>query len=188
MQVPIKGNPFVDCNVFSQINLVIMTQSMNELLPPIRNTPRAVIIRGGRILLLRKDGDARGERFGLPGGEQELGESLHDALIRECMEEIDASISVGELIYVAEFFKQKDTVPPMRRHLMEFLFLCSLPDDYAPRNGPSPDKHQVEVVWRELQILPSLVLFPEYLIEAIASIENDMPTYLGTFHEQGLTA
>lgn len=165
-----------------------MTQSMNELLPPIRNTPRAVIIQGGKILLLRKDGDARGERYGLPGGEQELGESLHDALIRECMEEIDASVSVGKLIYVAEFFKQKDTVPPMRRQLMEFLFLCSLPDDYTPRNGPGPDKHQVEVVWRELHTLPSLVLFPEYLIEAITSIENDMPTYLGTFHEQSLTA
>jgi hypothetical protein len=71
---------------------------------------------------------------------------------------------------------------------MEFLFLCSLPADYFPRNGPSPDKHQVEVVWRELRTLPSLVLFPQYLTEAITSIENDMPTYLGTFHEQGLTA
>ena len=157
---------------------------MLEIMPPIRNTPRAVIINQGKILLLRKDGDARGERYGLPGGAQELGESLHEALVRECKEEIDSAVSIGAMVYVAEFFKIKETVPPTRRHLMEFLFLCSLPDGYVPRNGSNPDKHQVEVVWRDRQQLPSLALFPEYLSDALITIQDNRPAYLGTFHEQ----
>ena len=161
---------------------------MLEILPPIRNTPRAVIIDDGRILLLRKDGDDRGERYGLPGGGQELGESLHETLIRECAEEINGKVTIGDLVYVAEFFKLKDTVPPTRRHLTEFLFLCSLPENYVPRNGDNPDKHQVEVVWCDLEILPSLVLFPEYLNDALNTIQADRPAYLGTFHEQPVTS
>lgn len=161
---------------------------MLEILPPIRNTPRAVIINDGKILLLRKDGDDKGERFGLPGGAQELGESLHEALIRECSEEIDSEVTIGELVYVAEFFKIKDTLPPTRRHLTEFLFLCSLPENYVPRNGDNPDKHQVDVVWRDLERLSSLVLFPHYLGDALTTIQTQKPAYLGTFHEQPVTS
>jgi ADP-ribose pyrophosphatase YjhB (NUDIX family) len=160
---------------------------MIELMPPIRNTPRAVIIQDGKILLLRKDGDDRGERYGLPGGAQELGESLREALIRECIEEIDGAVTVGTLIHVAEFFKLKDTIPPTRRHLMEFLFLCTLPDDYTPHSGQQPDKHQVEVIWRDLEVLPSLVLYPEYLTDALTMIGDGTSTYLGTFHEKAVT-
>jgi ADP-ribose pyrophosphatase YjhB (NUDIX family) len=161
---------------------------MLELIPPIRNTPRAVIIQDDNILLLRKDGDDRGERYSLPGGAQELGESLQDALRRECIEEIDTEIHIERLVCTAEFLKIKDSVPATRRHYVEFLFLCSVPDNYTARMGHHPDKHQVDVVWRTLDSLSTLTLHPSYLLDTLTNIQCDMPTYLGTFHDTIVTS
>lgn len=88
---------------------------MIELIPDIRNAARALIIRQEKILLLQKAGGGRGERFALPGGAQDPGETLNDALNRECLEEIGTSVDIGDLIYVADFFKLRDTQPPTRR-------------------------------------------------------------------------
>lgn len=47
-------------------------------------------------------GDFKG-RWEFPGGKVELGETLHQALIREIKEELDIKIEVGELIDTIEF-------------------------------------------------------------------------------------
>jgi len=44
---------------------------MEPLTPPIRNAARALILQEDNILLLRKDGYEKGERFALPGGGQD---------------------------------------------------------------------------------------------------------------------
>ena len=136
---------------------------MENLLPEIRNAARALIVRDDRILLLRKQGYSDGERFALPGGGQDPGETLRQALLRECEEEIGARVLVHDLLHVADYFKVRDTDPPSTRHLVEFLFRCEVPDTYAPMNGEHPDKHQVEVVWAALDSLPDMPLFPRSL-------------------------
>jgi ADP-ribose pyrophosphatase YjhB (NUDIX family) len=159
---------------------------MAELIPDIRNAARALIIRQEKILLLRKEGGGRGERFALPGGAQDPGETLKEALNRECMEEIGTTVEVGDLIHVADFFKLRDTEPPTRRHLVEFLFQCTIADDYSPRNGYRPDKHQVEVVWADLSAVAQLPLFPQFLSTSIPKYKDaDRNLYLGTFHDPG---
>ncbi|MGD8558287.1 MAG: NUDIX domain-containing protein [Gammaproteobacteria bacterium] len=158
---------------------------MTDLIPAIRNAARALIIHDDKILLLRKQGGVRGERYALPGGAQDPGESLIDTLKRECLEEIDTTVTVGNLVHIADFYKTKDTDPPVRQHLVEFLFVCSIAEDYSPRNGPRPDKHQVEVVWTELNQLTQLPLYPQYLSDHILDYQdNDRDLYLGTFHDQ----
>ncbi len=154
---------------------------MTELTSEIRNAARALIVRQEKILLLRKEGGGRGERFALPGGAQDPGETLKQALDRECMEEIGTSVDIGNLIHVVDFFKLRDTQPPTRRHLVEFLFQCTIPDDYSPHNGHRPDKHQVDVVWADLGTLTRLPLFPQYLSTCIPHDVNRAP-YLGAFH------
>jgi ADP-ribose pyrophosphatase YjhB (NUDIX family) len=158
---------------------------MVELVPGIRNAARALIIQQERILLLRKEGGGRGERFALPGGAQDPGETLKEALNRECMEEIGTFVDVGDLKHVADFFKLRDTQPPTRRHVVEFLFECTIAHDYLPRNGNRPDKHQVEVVWAELSEVPQLPLFPQFLSNCIPDINTaDADLYLGRFQDQ----
>ncbi|MGD2138506.1 MAG: NUDIX domain-containing protein [Gammaproteobacteria bacterium] len=138
---------------------------MQNLLPVIRNAARALIVRDDCILLLRKAGYADGERFALPGGGQDPGETLQQALLRECREEIGARVRIHELVHVADYFKSRDTDPPSTRHLVEFLFRCEVPESYVPVNGEHPDKHQVEVVWARLDSLPGMPLFPRSLAD-----------------------
>jgi ADP-ribose pyrophosphatase YjhB (NUDIX family) len=71
---------------------------MDSIVPPIRNTARALILQDNNILLLRKDGYEQGERFALPGGGQDLGETLEQALHRECLEEIGSRIEIHRLV------------------------------------------------------------------------------------------
>ena len=138
-------------------------QPMENLAPVIRNAARALVVRDNSILLLRKAGYESGERFALPGGGQDPGETLVQTLLRECHEEIGTRVQVGDLVHVADYFKPRDTNPPSTRHLVEFLFSCDVPETYTPVNGHRPDKHQVEVVWAGLDVLADMPLYPRSL-------------------------
>ena len=154
---------------------------MDMLIPPIRNAARAVIVRDGSILLLRKEGYPQGVRYALPGGGQDLGETLEQALLRECREEIGTQVNIRGLVHVADTFKPRDTSPPGTRHLVEFLFDCSIPRDYTPCNGPHPDKHQVAVDWIGLDTLPEMPLYPRSLATWLVGMSaRSGPTYLGS--------
>ena len=154
---------------------------MESIIAPIRNTARALILQDDSILLLRKDGYEQGERFALPGGGQDPGETLEQALQRECLEEIGTRVDIHHLFCVADCFKPRDTPPGSTRHLVEFLFTCTVADDYIPQNGHHPDKHQVEVVWARLDDLVSMPLYPRSLAPYLADArEHAGPVYLGT--------
>ena len=150
-----------------------------ELVAPIRPTARAIIVRQRRILLLRKDYGELGERYALPGGAPETGETLHHPLQRECAEEIGTAVKIGPMLHAADFFKLKATEPPTRRHLLELLFRCEVPDHYQPRNGPHPDKHQVAVLWADISSLAHLPMSPAYLRDCILHLDAAGPVYLG---------
>ncbi|MCW8963265.1 MAG: NUDIX domain-containing protein [Gammaproteobacteria bacterium] len=153
---------------------------MENLEPDIRNAVRALVVRDGSVLLLKKDGGGQGERYALPGGSQDTGETLIQTLDRECQEEIGTSVEIGELLYVADYFKPRDTMPASTRHLVEFLFSCNVPASYTPVNGHHPDKHQIEVVWMRLEELDQVTLLPKsvagHLRGALAGREDG---YLG---------
>ena len=154
---------------------------MPTLIPPIRNAARALIVRANNILLLRKEGYADGVRYALPGGGQDLGETLEQALTRECLEEIGTRVEIRDLLYVADTFKPRDTSPASTRHMVEFLFDCSVADDYTPCNGHSPDKHQVAVVWSALDELAGIPLYPRSLAAFLTGkLDHRSRTYLGS--------
>lgn len=154
---------------------------MHNLEASIRNAVRAVIIRDSRILLIRKEYEDGSQRFALPGGAQDPGETLTMALDRECREEIGTDVRVVSLLHVADWFKPRDTVPPSTRHLVEFLFTCDIDENYTPQNGHHPDSHQVEVVWTELNKLGRLPLWPHSLAETLPRILlEESAVYLGT--------
>jgi len=136
--------------------LYCITMTIENLLPETRNAVRALIVKSDHILMLRKDGGARGEGFALPGGSQDAGETLGEALERECLEELGTRVEIQDLLHVADFFKEKRTDPPSTRHQVEFLFSCSMSPEYRPRNGHKPDRTQIEVVWVPIDELPGL--------------------------------
>ena len=147
----------------------------------IRNAARALIIHDERLLLLRKDGGGRAERYALPGGAQEAGETLQESLNRECLEEIGTEVVIRDLIHVADWFKPRDTVPPSIRQVVEFLFLCEVADDYEAGNGHRPDKHQVGVEWIDLNQLSDIRLIPQSLSTYLEHLPDSRHgVYLGT--------
>jgi ADP-ribose pyrophosphatase YjhB (NUDIX family) len=147
--------------------------------PSIRNAARALIVRDGHVLLLRKDDEIKGERFTLPGGAQEVGETLQEALLRECLEELGTEVRIRDLVHVADYFKQRATRPPTIRQAVEFLFACDVPENYQAASGRRPDGHQVGVVWAPLRVLHDLPVIPHLLVGLLTGQDGN-GVYLGT--------
>jgi 8-oxo-dGTP diphosphatase len=162
------------------------TRQNRAMTPPptgIRNAVRALIMQNRQVLLLRKGGDERGERYALPGGGQEPGESLIDALQRECREEIGTTVIVDELLIVADYSRARSLPKIGHRQLVEFLFRCRLPDGYRPTNGPQPDRHQLAVTWVTQSAIASLPLTPGFLRQPIATGDFNSLSYAGAFSD-----
>lgn len=71
-------------------------------MPPIRVSVKALILEKNKILMTRNR-DAIGDWYLLPGGGQIHGETLLDALKRECIEEIGAEVEVGAIRLVRDY-------------------------------------------------------------------------------------
>ena len=151
---------------------------MTEILERIRITPRAVIVNENEILLQHKVYEDGSERYVLPGGAIEPGETIEQALIRECQEEIGTIIMVEKLLHVADFFRERKTSPPTRRQQVELLFQCRVPENYLAQNGPAPDKHPVAVEWVALSQLEERI-YPPAIVDKLLNLTINSPVYLG---------
>jgi 8-oxo-dGTP diphosphatase len=146
---------------------------------PIRNAVRALIVVDEAVLIQQKIYEDGSERYCLPGGSPHPGETLLQALQRECAEEIGCVIDVLDLLHVADFYKPGRDDPTRRRQQVEFIFACRVPRHYVPCNGPQPDKHQTDVRWLPFAQLPDRAIFPPGLETLITRTRAHAPVYLG---------
>jgi len=149
----------------------------------IRVSAKAVIIKEGKILLLKHE-DKQGYWYSLPGGGQNPGEKLSDALVRECREEIGATVKVENVVFIRDYIANnhefKDEEPDT--HQLEIMFECSLSEHYLPQNGINPDSTQKDVLWFELAELRNIRLFPKELVIHLQNRSNSLKQseiYLG---------
>lgn len=93
----------------------------------IRNSVKAVIIEGNHVLLTKNEDD-EGVFYLFPGGGQEPSESFHDALQRECLEEIGLGVEIGELVFIREYIGKNHEYAATDSliHQVEFYFKCKL--------------------------------------------------------------
>ncbi|MBO0844631.1 MAG: NUDIX domain-containing protein [Nocardioides sp.] len=148
--------------------------------PTIRVATKAIIIRDDALLVTVNSGDF--ETFYLcPGGGQEHGEDAHQALRRECLEEIDCQVVVGDLAFVRdyigadhEFAEQDGWV-----HQQEVYFFCTLEADAEPGLGAVVDTWQTGVAWLPLDELVDQPLWPRALARWLLLPEAERPRYLG---------
>jgi len=147
---------------------------------PIRNSAKALIIQDAKLLCTKNE-DQFGTFYLLPGGGQEAGETIHEALKRECIEEISAEVDIGKLKFIREYigknheFKEWDS----DIHQVEFIFLCTLTPGSEIRNGIIPDSMQTGVEWLEISKLSSYRLYPKTLSTLLTANGLSDKIYLG---------
>ena len=131
---------------------------------PIRSAARALILEEGR-LLVSKMRDERGIFYVLPGGGQNPGETLHEALHRECAEEVGAKIEVGEMLFVREYIGKNHDFAHRHRefHQLEHVFRCRLLNPHEIGLGHETDVRQVGVSWLAVENIHLTRFLPEVL-------------------------
>ena len=107
----------------------------------------AIIIREGQVFATQRGyGEFQGW-WEFPGGKIESGECPQEALIREIHEELDAEISVGELLEIVEW-----DYPNF--HLTMHCFVCSLTSESLYLN-----EHEA-AAWLTMETLHSVKWLP----------------------------
>jgi 8-oxo-dGTP pyrophosphatase MutT (NUDIX family) len=122
----------------------------------------------GQVLLtLRSEG-----QWGIPAGLMELGESISATLIREAHEEMNADISVRELLGVFTGPDTFHTYPDGNQvQIISTLFRADLAG-----GDLRPDGHETrDIGWFEPQALPDMVPRHRRLVEFALSSGSDVP-------------
>lgn len=147
---------------------------------PVRVSVKAVIIRRGQVLLVRNR-DAMGDWYMLPGGGQSHGETIEQALQRECLEEVGTGVVMGRLLFVRDYIAAHHEFAETDgdAHQIELMFRCSIPPGSTPKLGESPDPYQDGIAWIPLAELAGHRLYPSPLRTMLSAPLPRGAVYLG---------
>lgn len=145
----------------------------------LRYSVKAILIEDGRLLCIQKRDD-EGLYVLLPGGGQEPGETIHDTLRRECLEEIGAEIEINDLRFVRDYLGQNHEFADHDSddHQVDLMFDCRLAEGAVVAPGPVPDDGQIDIVWIPLAELDAARIYPRILARLLQD-GSTAPVYLG---------
>jgi mutator protein MutT len=112
----------------------------------------AVVVEGGRVLLVRRDTEPLRGEWSVPGGMLELGEKLRDGIRREVQEETGIEVDPGEVLDVFDSIFT-DTLGRTQYHYVLIDYLCR-PLSGEPRAGSDVS----DVRWVSAEALPAMSL------------------------------
>lgn len=115
----------------------------------------AAIWKDGQVLLVRQIKPPRDKLWGLPGGAQELGETVEAALAREIGEETGLEVTVGQLIDFVDAVNEDDS-GRIRFHYTLLDFRCEWKS-----GDPQADSDVEEAMWYTLEDLDDLPMWEE---------------------------
>lgn len=138
------------------------------MVQPIRTAARAVIIHDGKLLLVKMQ-DRRGVFYILPGGGQRPGETLEQAVERECQEETGCQVEVGKLLYIREYIGKNHTFSKSHRrfHQLEAVFEARITSRDNFGTGSENDKKQIGLSWIPVTELPHIEFYPKHVRDII---------------------
>lgn len=137
----------------------------------------AVVWRDGQVLLVRRANPPRRGQWSLPGGAQEIGETVFEAARREVLEETGITIEVLGLVDVVDSI-HRDEDRKVRYHytLVDVLARAAAGDAAAADDA-------AEAAWFELGRLPPL--WPE--TERVIRLAHKMWSAMEDTDAQGST-
>lgn len=139
----------------------------------IRVSIKAIIIKDNKLLAAKKI-DAEGYFYILPGGGQEHGETIEEALTRECIEEISVKVKIKRLLFIRDYIgKTHNFMDHARRnvHQVEIMFDAEITEG-NPANGIMADTGQIGVEWLDLNSLQNYRLYPVSLVPHLMNYKN----------------
>ena len=150
----------------------------------VRTAARAVIVRDGKLLAVRIHSEL-GEFMVLPGGGQNHGETLHQAVVREVMEELGLKIQVRDVAYIREYVGKNHAMHRIHGHFhqVEVVFHCDCSDFSSIGEGKEVDRRQVGFTWLPIDRLADYPLSPPGLSAVLQAEQGSGSTrYLGDIH------
>jgi 8-oxo-dGTP diphosphatase len=114
----------------------------------------AVVVEGGRALLVRRNTEPLRGEWSVPGGMLELGEKLRDGVRREALEETGVQVEPGEVLDVFDSIFT-DALGQTQYHYVLIDYLC------RPVSGEAQAGSDVsDVRWVSAEALPAMGLRP----------------------------
>lgn len=107
----------------------------------------AVIVKGNKVLLIKRAGDPGRGLWSIPGGLVELGEKIKDAVRREVKEETGLDVRVGEIADVTEIIT-RDEEGKVKYHFVIVDFFAEV-----LRGELKPSSDALEAKWVEFNDL-----------------------------------
>lgn len=148
----------------------------------IRLAAKALVLYEGKLLLNRCRGREGHRYYVFPGGGQNPGETLEEAVVREVLEETGLTVRFERFV---AFFEEISQDPAIRAehpdyfHKSYHFCRCALMSNAAV--PPSEmDSNQEASVWISLEEAANLPLFPEPARNELARLlTTEAPVYLG---------
>ncbi len=142
-----------------------------------RHSSKAILIKEDSILLTTHK-DQEGIFYVFPGGGQEEGETMHEACIRECLEETGLIVKPGELIYVREYIGKNHEFAAFDSHVhqIESYFQCEITGENDQQM--LMDKNQVGLEWLPVSKLNEYRIYPQAVVSYIQKADQTA-IYLG---------
>jgi len=131
----------------------------------VRNTVRALIVQNGMLLTIKKERPGIGIYYALPGGAQEPGETLEQALTRECLEELGIEIIDHQLLCIREYISNNHEYSFIMKevHVIDFVFECSFISNESEMFSSQGDLGQIGIEWLPVAKIKQSICQPNEL-------------------------
>ena len=151
--------------------------SRNEPPQNRRINVRAIIVKSGKLFCqkLKNSHTLQDSEFWCtPGGGIDFGESLHEGLIREMVEETGVKPVIGNLLFIQQFMDGE-------REQLEFFFHVINADDYEILDLTNTSHGDIEVAECAFVDPTTTVILPAFLttLNLDEVISHSTPMYIG---------
>ena len=138
-----------------------------------RYSIKAIIIKNNKLLVESVD-YGRGRFSKLPGGGQEWGETMQDALVRECKEELNIDVKPLRLVMARDYIAKNhiQNIDLDYFHQSELMFECEVEDFSTLCVGTVPDGNGQRIEWIDLDELSQSDFYPKAIIPYLNDIKN----------------